>query len=157
MGAACAAACALGAGMLSAQEARSYAWYAELVAVDQAAKTMTVKAQTREAVNRYIGNYEPGDKLMLTWVPVEGEADTIVYTPKYEVRGGLRTATSCPPSSSPQTRTTTRSRSGHLFPTACSRASQEFRRASGFGSLRRCTSQRRSPFSRRPSPPKGRT
>ena len=80
--AACAAACALGAGMLSAQEARSYAWYAELVAVDQGAKTMTVKAQTREAVNRYVGNYEPGDKLMLTWVPVEGEANTIIYTPK---------------------------------------------------------------------------
>ena len=52
VGAACAAACALGAGMLSAQEARSYAWYAELVAVDQGAKTMTVKAQTREAVKQ---------------------------------------------------------------------------------------------------------
>ena len=90
MGAACAAACALGASMLSAQEARSYAWYAELVAVDQAAKTMTVKAQTREAVNRYIGNYEPGDKLMVTWVPVEGEADTIIYSPKYEVMKGIK-------------------------------------------------------------------
>ena len=89
VGAACAAACALGAGMLSAQEARSYAWYAELVAVDQAAKTMTVTALTREAVNRYVGNYEPGDKLMLTWVPVEGEADTIIYTPKYEVMKGI--------------------------------------------------------------------
>ena len=89
VGAACAAACALGAGMLSAQEARSYAWYAELVAVDQAAKTMTVTAQTREAVNRYVGNYEPGDKLMLAWVPVEGEADTIIYTPKYEVMRGI--------------------------------------------------------------------
>ena len=85
----CAAACALGAGMLSAQEARSYAWYVELVAVDQAAKTMTVTAQTREAVNRYVENYEPGDKLMLTWVPVEGEADTIIYTPKYEVMRGI--------------------------------------------------------------------
>ena len=50
---------------------------------------MTVKAQTREAVNRYIGNYEPGDKLMLTWVPVEGEVDTISYTPKYEVTRGI--------------------------------------------------------------------
>ena len=83
------AVCALGAGMLSAQEARSYAWYAELVAVDQAAKTMTVTALTREAVNRYVGNYEPGDKLMLTWVPVESEADTIIYTPKYEVMKGI--------------------------------------------------------------------
>ena len=89
VGAACAAACALGASMLSAQEVRSYAWYAELVAVDQAAKTMTVTALTREAVNRYIGIYEPGDKLMLTWVPVEGEADTIIYTPKYEVMRGI--------------------------------------------------------------------
>ena len=89
VGAACAAACALGAGMLGAQEARSYDWYAELVAVDQAAQTMTVKAQTEEAVARYVGNYEPGDKLMLTWVPVEGEADTIIYTPKYEVMRGI--------------------------------------------------------------------
>ena len=26
---------------------------------------------------------------MLTWVPVEGEADTIIYTPKYEVMKGI--------------------------------------------------------------------
>jgi hypothetical protein len=86
---ACAAALAISAGIVGAQGARSYAWYGELVGVDKAAKTITVKAQVREAVGRYVGEYKPGDKLMLTWVPIKGEADTVIYAPKYEVMKGI--------------------------------------------------------------------
>src|SRR3989442_1607619 len=79
---------ALGGGMLRAQ-VHSYTWYAELASVDPAAKTMTVKTQMRPAVGNYVGSYKPGDKLMLTWVPIKGESDTVIYAPKYDVMKGI--------------------------------------------------------------------
>lgn len=91
--AAAAAACSVAAGFatafLGAQTSRSYTWYAELVSVDRSAKTLTAKALVRDAVNSYVADYKPGDKLMLTWVPVKGEADTVIYAPRYEVMKGI--------------------------------------------------------------------
>ncbi len=78
-----------GAQMVRAQAARAYTWYAELASVDQNAKTVTFKVQIRDGVARYVGSYKPGDKLMLTWVPITGEADSVVYAPKYEVMKGI--------------------------------------------------------------------
>src|SRR5260221_14374398 len=74
---------------IGAQTARSFAWYGELVSVDHVANTVTVKAQVRDAVTRYVGDYKPGDQLMLTWVPVKGETDTVIYAPKVEVMKGI--------------------------------------------------------------------
>ena len=74
---------------LLAQAARSYAWYAQLASVDQSAKTMTVTVQVRDAVSIYVGGYKAGDKLMLTWVPIKNETDTVIYAPKYEVMKGI--------------------------------------------------------------------
>jgi hypothetical protein len=84
-----AALCAAGAGVLDAQAPRSYTWYAELASLDQSAKTITVTVQIRDGVTTYVGGYKPGDKLMLTWVPIKGEADTVIYAPKYEVMKGI--------------------------------------------------------------------
>jgi hypothetical protein len=72
-----------------AQTARSFTWYGELVSVDQVAKTITVRAKIRDAVTRYVSDYKPGDQLMLTWVPVKGETDTVIYAPKVEVMKGI--------------------------------------------------------------------
>jgi hypothetical protein len=74
---------------LRAQAARSYTWYAQLASVDQSAKTITVTIQTRESVGLYVGGYKAGDKLMLTWVPIKNESDTVIYAPKYEVMKGI--------------------------------------------------------------------
>jgi hypothetical protein len=79
----------LATAFLGAQASRSYTWYAELVSVDRSAKTLTAKALVRDAVHSYVAGYKPGDKLMLTWVPVKGEADTVIYAPRYEVMKGI--------------------------------------------------------------------
>jgi hypothetical protein len=81
--------CAAGASVLDAQSPRSYTWYAELGSLDQDTKTITIKVQIRDGVTTYAGSYKPGDKLMLTWAPVKGEADTVIYAPKYEVMKGI--------------------------------------------------------------------
>src|SRR5438132_2366180 len=89
------AACAIAAagngrfGGVHAEAPRSYAWYAEVASIDPAASAMTVKVKTRDAVGLYAGQYTVGDKLMLVWVPINGEADTIVYAPKYDVMKGV--------------------------------------------------------------------
>jgi hypothetical protein len=83
------AVCAARASVLDAQAPRSYTWYAELTALDQNTKTITVTVQIRDGVTTYVGGYKPGDKLMLTWVPIKGEADTVIYAPKYEVMKGI--------------------------------------------------------------------
>ena len=89
------AACAIAAagsgrfGGVHAEAPRSYAWYAEVASIDPAASAMTVKVKTRDAVRVYVGQYKADDKLMLVWVPIKGEADTIVYAPKYDVMKGV--------------------------------------------------------------------
>ena len=87
--AASAAIWALAVGIFSAQAPRSYTWYAQVAAVDPTATSITVTAQTREAVRLYVGDYMPGDKLMLVWVLIEGESDTVLYAPKYETMEGI--------------------------------------------------------------------
>jgi hypothetical protein len=81
--------CAAGASVLDAQAPRSYTWYAELTSLDPGTKTITVKVQIRDGVTNYLSGYKPGDKLMLTWVPIKGEADTVIYAPKYEEMKGI--------------------------------------------------------------------
>ena len=82
-------ACGVSICVVSAQRASSYTWYGQLASVDQDAKTITVKAQIRAGVTRYVGDVKPGDKLMLTWTPIQGESDSIIYAPKLEVMKGI--------------------------------------------------------------------
>jgi hypothetical protein len=86
---ACAGVALSSAGLQAADAPRSYTWYAEVVAVDQPTKTLTVKAQSRGAVKSYASGYKPGDKLMIVWTPIQGESDTIIYAPKIELMKGI--------------------------------------------------------------------
>ena len=68
-------------------QGRSFSWYGEVVAIDQAAKAVTVKARIQPAAAAYLKTYKPGDKLVLTWDihgAKGGEADTVlaVATPE---------------------------------------------------------------------------
>ena len=58
---------ALDAAGQSAQtlDKRMYAWYGQVVGVDQAAKLVTVKARIPEYVARYVNRFKPGEKLEL--------------------------------------------------------------------------------------------
>lgn len=64
---------------------RTYVWFGEAVTYDQKAKTVTVKAPYREHINRYIAEFKPGDKVMVTWAtPRPGETEAITYIGRYE-------------------------------------------------------------------------
>jgi hypothetical protein len=64
---------------------QTYVWFSEVVTSDQKAKTITVKAPYREHINRYIAEFKPGDKVMVTWgTPRPGETEAITYIGRYE-------------------------------------------------------------------------
>jgi hypothetical protein len=64
---------------------QTYVWFSEVVTYDQKARTITVKAPYREHINRYIGEFKPADKVMITWAtPRPGETEAITYIGRYE-------------------------------------------------------------------------
>jgi hypothetical protein len=66
---------------------QKYMWSGEVVAYDQKGKTLTVKAPYRKHIDRYIGEFTRGDKVMLTWgTPGPGETDAIIYVGRYEAK-----------------------------------------------------------------------
>jgi hypothetical protein len=76
---------------LTAQSVRnqSYVWFGQVVAYDAGSKTVTVKVPYREHINRYIGEFKPGDKVKLTWAtPQPGETDAIIYVGRYDASSG---------------------------------------------------------------------
>ena len=62
-----------------------YSWYGEVVSFDQAAKTATVQLQTQPQVSSYAGDFKPGEKLVLVWAPILGEADRLLYVARADV------------------------------------------------------------------------
>lgn len=64
-------AAALGCLLLTAVGARaqsaSFAWDGELVSFDQAAGTLTIRAQARENATRFLQRSKPGDRLVIIW------------------------------------------------------------------------------------------
>jgi len=70
---------------------RSYVWLGEVVMYDEKEKTVTVKAPYLEHVNRYIGEFTRGDKVMLNWVtPRPGETEAIRYVGRYDASANGR-------------------------------------------------------------------
>ena len=64
---------------------QSYVWLGEVVSYNAQGKTVTVKVPYREHINRYIGEFKPGDKVQLTWAtPRPGETDAIIYVGRDE-------------------------------------------------------------------------
>jgi hypothetical protein len=46
---------------------QTYAWSGEVIRYDEKGKTVTVKAPYLEHINRYIGEFTRGDRVMLNW------------------------------------------------------------------------------------------
>jgi hypothetical protein len=59
--------------------AQSFAWFGELVALDKAAKTLTVKAPIEPHVSRYVSRFTPGQSIVLLWMTFDGEAGSVRY------------------------------------------------------------------------------
>jgi hypothetical protein len=80
----------IGAPALSAPPpVRSYVWYGELAGMNEDASTALLKAGFREHVLRYIDQFKPGDRVILTWAPKgESETDAIIYVGKYSENTG---------------------------------------------------------------------
>jgi hypothetical protein len=70
---------------------QSYAWSAEVVMYDEKGKTVTVKAPYLEHINRYIGEFTRGDKVVLNWAtPRPGEAEAVRYVGRYDATSGAK-------------------------------------------------------------------
>lgn len=64
---------------------QNYVWFGEVVMYDEKGKTVTVEARYREHINRYIGDFKVGDRLMLNWAtPRPSETEAITYVGPYD-------------------------------------------------------------------------
>ncbi len=64
---------------------QSYSWSGEVLMYDEKGKTVTVKAPYLEHINRYIGEFTRGDRVVLNWAtPRPGETEAIRYIGRYE-------------------------------------------------------------------------
>lgn len=89
LGSAVVALCVVALGSIqvaTAPETRTYVWNGELVSIDAAAKTMTVKARVRDAVAGYTGQFKAGDKIMVVWDLLGTlDGDTVMYVATQDV------------------------------------------------------------------------
>ena len=70
---------------LAAQaEEPSFAWFAELVSVDQAARTVTARAPIEAHVARYIGRFKQGERITMVWSQLDAEGDIVRYVERAE-------------------------------------------------------------------------
>jgi hypothetical protein len=60
----------------------SYQWHAELVAFEENSRMVTVKSRAVGDALKQLGNFKPGDKIMLTWSGFDKFA--------YAINGALR-------------------------------------------------------------------
>lgn len=72
----------VGAGTMTAQSqtqtaADTFIWHAELVSVDQATGTFTLKARMLADAAKEVARFKTGDKVVLTWSGVDKYADAI--------------------------------------------------------------------------------
>ena len=73
----------VGAGVTTAQTpsqgtaADTFIWHGELVSVDQATGTFTVKARVLADAAKEVAGFTAGDKVILTWSAVDKYADAI--------------------------------------------------------------------------------
>ena len=68
---------------------RTYVWYGELAGINEDAKMALLTARFREHVLRYIDEFKPGDRVVLTWASKgEVETDDIIYVGAYSQSSG---------------------------------------------------------------------
>src|SRR5687768_2339242 len=87
--------CALGVQTVDAfaesPKNQSYVWFGEVVMYDEKGKTVTVDARYREHINRYVGEFTIGDRVMLNWAtPRPGETEAITYVGPYDANSGAK-------------------------------------------------------------------
>jgi hypothetical protein len=87
--------CALGVQALDAfaesSKNQSYVWFGEVVMYDEKGKTVTVETPYREHINRYIGEFKRGDRVMLTWAtPRPGETDALIYVGRHDANSAAK-------------------------------------------------------------------
>lgn len=65
---------------------RTYVWFGELVSFDSAAKAMTVRTATNEAVQKYLDRFKPGQHIVLMWTAdnLKPETGPVRYIETYE-------------------------------------------------------------------------
>lgn len=64
---------------------RSYVWLGELVALNESAKTATVKSPIPSNVATYVGRFKPGDRLVLVWDMIgKTQADRVLALWNYD-------------------------------------------------------------------------
>jgi hypothetical protein len=69
----------------------SYAWSGEVLMYDEQAKTVTVKAPYLEHINRYIGEFARGDRVVLNWAtPRPRETEAIRYVGRYDASSNAK-------------------------------------------------------------------
>ena len=57
----------------------AFSWFAQLVAFDQTSRTVTAKAPVEAHVVRYLGQFKPGEFIVLVWQQFGGEGDAVRY------------------------------------------------------------------------------
>ena len=68
---------------------QTYVWSGEVLMYDAKGKTVTVKAPYLEHINRYIGEFRRGDKVLLNWAtPRAGETEAVRYIARYDASSG---------------------------------------------------------------------
>jgi hypothetical protein len=69
--------CLLAGARMHAASDASFAWFGELVAADQ--KAVTARAIVEPHVAKYVGQFKPGDRIVLVWQQFDGEGDAVKY------------------------------------------------------------------------------
>ncbi len=64
---------------------RAFAWFGELVSTDRATGTVTVRAPFLAHVANYIDGFTAGDRIVLVWTQLNGEADAVLYVESHEI------------------------------------------------------------------------
>ena len=78
-------------GLAQPVKDQSYAWSGEVLTYDEKGKTVTVKAPYLEHINRYIGEFKRGDKVVLNWATTRaGETEAIRYVGRYDASSGAK-------------------------------------------------------------------
>ena len=80
---------AAGATIVSAQSAKTtgsevYSWHAELVSLDPAAKTVTVKTMAVGNALDELNHFKKGDRVLLGWSGFDKSANAVNHVVKYE-------------------------------------------------------------------------
>lgn len=66
-------------------EPRSYVFFSEVAAVDQAGKTLTLKARIPDYVAKYVDRFKPDEKLVIVWNMIgKTQADQVLALWKYD-------------------------------------------------------------------------